>query len=313
MKREIGFWLPVLVSILMLVVTVYVPYDIHSRGPIPEKKLELRELAPVDPMKDLSVLGDKASLLIHMQNQTVDNIMIVNAWIKNVGKDPILPSDYYENISVNVEKPWKILAVRNTGESFYVALKWNRISDIRFEAAPSLLNPGDLTSINVYLTNTQFDKEVALPHKPELNVEWKTRIVNMKHFTAPPDMFNMATNVMWAKVLPVWMMPFSGALPGWALPFTIVVTMLLMALYLYMLSKVGFLRKMSLISIVFVIAVSFLSFTAAESMATYLFGNGLTKVLGVNWMNTLWIILNAVLLVVLGLKAKPMQANDSEK
>ena len=152
----------VVVGLITAFVPAYVSYDLYGRGTAPEKKIELNKLPTIDPLKDLSALGDKVSLTIRAQNQTIDNIVIVKAWLRNVGRTPILPSDYHESVSVNVKKPWKIIAVEN-GDLFRgVEFKWKRISDIRFEATPALLNPDDLVSTNIYLSNTEFDKTTSI-------------------------------------------------------------------------------------------------------------------------------------------------------
>lgn len=232
----------------------------------------------------------------------IDNIVVVKAWLRNVGRAPILPSDYHENISVNVKKPWRIVAVENANDLFRgVEFRWKRVSDIRFEAAPSLLNPGDSVSTNIYLTNTQFDKESGSDKPSEVNVEWKARIVNLRAFTEPPNPLDFARRSYWG---------IKVDLSGWALPFSIVAAMLFLALYLHLLSRAGFVRDMRPTAILLVLGSSFLSFAAAESMAAYLFGNTHSKLFGVDhWMNAPWIILHSVLLIFLYRKAKRGRAN----
>jgi hypothetical protein len=120
----------------------------------------------------------------------------------------------------------------------------------------------------------------------------------MKAFTYPPDLFSQFSKYRWGITID---------LSGWAVPFMIGAAMLFLALYLHLLSDTSLLRRMRAAAIVTVLCASFLSFAAAESMATYLFSNTLSAPfnIGVNhWMNAPWIILHAVLLVILYVKRK---------
>ena len=96
-------------------------------------------------------------------------------------------------------------------------------------------------------------------------------------------------------------------LSGWALPFTIVAALLFQALYLHLLFRTGFLRDWTWRSITLVLGASLLSFAAAESSATYLFGSTLTELVGVNhWINAPWIVLHVGVLIFLYQKARTL-------
>jgi hypothetical protein len=71
--------LPVVVALLTMAVPAYVAYDIYGRGPIPEKRVELFQLTTINPLQDLSVLGERASFVLKYQNQIFENIVIANA------------------------------------------------------------------------------------------------------------------------------------------------------------------------------------------------------------------------------------------
>jgi len=153
---ETKLWntLTIIVALLTAVVPAYVTYDLYGRGPTPEKRIELNKFLTINPMSDLSILGDKIALSLKVEDQVINNLLIKKALLRNIGSSPVLPSDYYENLSINVETPWKIVAVENSRDfAQSPVLRWKRVSDTRFEAAPALLNPGDVVSTNVYLTD----------------------------------------------------------------------------------------------------------------------------------------------------------------
>lgn len=153
--RWISIILTVVVSLITAAVPAYVAYDLWGRGSIPEKRVQLMRYSNIHPLRDLSALGDRVSIYIKVEDQTFDNLVIARAYLLNAGSSPILPSDFFENLSINVETPWKIVAVENGGFFRGVTLKWKRISDTRFEAAPALLNPGDSVPVTIYLTDTR--------------------------------------------------------------------------------------------------------------------------------------------------------------
>jgi hypothetical protein len=61
----------------------------------------------------LSALGNRIKLSILIDNQPVQNLVLSSSSIVNTGSVPIIPSDFYVNLSINVDKQWKILAVIN--------------------------------------------------------------------------------------------------------------------------------------------------------------------------------------------------------
>lgn len=288
-----------LAGLLTAFVPAYVSYDLYGRGDIREKNIELNKFLVIDPLNDLSGLGGKVSLVISPQNQSVDNIVIAKSWLKNIGRTPILPSDYHENISVNVKPPWKILAVGSADDFIgQVQFNWTRVSDTRFEAVPALLNPDDLVSVNVYLTNTKHESLPTTEKTAKPNVEWNARIVNMTSFKYAPDPLSKLEQRYWG--IRVYLM-------GWAVPFTIGVAMLFFALYLHLLSRALLLQEMRALPFLTILGASLLSFVAAESMATYLFDTASTAIFRLSvehWINAPWIILNTLFLVLLYVKGR---------
>lgn len=299
MGAEKGFWqtITLLGVLLSVAVPAYVAYDLHSKGTAVEKRVELQKFTLIDPMEDLSALGDKVALSLRIGNQTTDNLLIAKMRLRNTGTVPILPSEYHENFSINVHKPWKILAVENEKDAFRcIEFKWNRISETRFEAEPALLNPGDRVSTHIYITNTQSEKLSTRDRLSARIVECKARIVNLRDFTKPPDMFRLTSRrFFWISV----------DLEGWALPFVILASMFFLALYLHLLYRIGLLQSMQLPAILLVLGANFLSLATAESMATYFFGSTMTRLFGINhWVNAPWIILNAAMVMILYWKAQ---------
>jgi hypothetical protein len=283
---------------------VFVPAHIarenYFKGPIPEKQIELTTITDIDPVRRLSSLGSKVTLTFRIGEQTFDNLVIAKAWLHNIDESPVLPADFHQNISVNVKEPWKILAVEDTGASRRGAqFKWKKINDTKFEAEPTLINPGDRISAEIYLTNTLFKQSPTTEQQPEPNVEWRARIVQMRGFTEKPpnSWLEKSQNRYWGIYI---------ELSGWGVPFTIVTAMLFQAIYLYWSSRAGFLRTMHNPKILLVLGASLLSFACAESMATYLFGNTVSDILGVpHWWNVPWIVLYWVALALLYRRAKP--------
>jgi hypothetical protein len=95
MNAEKWLWpaLSFLVGLLSVLLPIYVSYDLFERGQTPEKRVELTRQQPIDPLRDLSALGDKVTLSLRLENQSIDNVTIVKTWLQNVGHTPILPTD----------------------------------------------------------------------------------------------------------------------------------------------------------------------------------------------------------------------------
>lgn len=303
MSDKDALWkiLGVVVAVLTIAVPAYVAYDIYGRGPIPEKRLELFQLTAINPLRDLSAFGERASFSLRLEKQRIDNLTIVGAWITNKGGVPILPSDFYEKLSVTVEKPWKIVAVENRGIfSPEIRVSWRRVSETRFEAEPLLLNPGDRIEANVYLTDTEFQGGAsAATGGREPVLKWRVRIANLRGFSDPPDLLADGFGIQ-------------VRLSGWALPFTLFAAMLFQALYIHLLFRAGFLQDWTWRSIIVVLCASLLAFSAAEASATYLFPDHLTKLLGVDhWLNAPVIVAHALALSLLYWRARALVPQDT--
>jgi hypothetical protein len=278
---------------VILAMTIYGNYFSQQFGSIPVKQVELDNIAAINPLTDLKLLGDGASLALRVQGQTIDNLYIAQARIINKGKSPIVPSDYIEPITVSVEKPWKIVAVAD-GANIppSVLLHWKRINDLKFEAAPALLNPGDSITTHIYLTKIASESLVG---KDELtpNIKWSSRIVNLGDFYTPTPV-QMLTDVFGER----WGVNVS--LYGWSFVFTIVVAVLLQTYYLHLLSNFGFFAIWGSRSIASILVTMLLSFSCSECLATYIFQNFEYRIFGINhWYNLPPILLSVATMIFL--------------
>ncbi|MFI5329704.1 MAG: hypothetical protein ACHQ2F_01520 [Desulfobaccales bacterium] len=300
MSAESVFWkvLTLMVGLLTAAIPAYVAYDLYSRGPAIEKRVQLQRLPPINALWNISTEGTNVKLTVN--NQPLDNLFTVQAIITNIGSIPILPIDYYKKLSVSIQKPWKILNVDNSYPNALVKLHWKRVDNTKFEAEPALLNPGDYVIPKIYITNTELGTISALDKIEEPQITWSARIVNLRDFSEPPS---SQMNQFGIRV----------DLSGWALPFTIGAALLFQALYLHLLFCAGFLRVWNWRTIALILCASLLGFAAAESIATYLIGNPMTKMFGVqHWINAPWIIIHIVVLCFLfwkGRKAPACRSN----
>lgn len=304
MNREKVVWniLYLIVAILPVAATAYVSYDIARKGPSPIKKVELHKMPFINPMNDLATLGKEGSLSLNIRGQSANNFIIGKQWIRNAGDAPILPSDYHEKISINVQSPWKILAVENSDDlPKAIEFKWKKISDTKFEAEPALLNPGDTVSTNIYLTYTQIGKPPYTGKSSAVDTQWKARIVNMNDFIDVPY-YSIESN------RPGTRSDISGVqlfLYGWNYIFVFTVACLFFAIYLHMLNASGIVTNVNNVTIIIIIASGLLSFAAAEATATYLMPNIFIKLSGANHLlNAPWIILHVMFILVLLYKIK---------
>lgn len=299
MKSSDIFWriINLLVLLITIVVPAYVTYDTLDKGTvIPEKKVSINLFGGNNALRDLSKMGDRFNFNLTVDKQKVNNLVVSQATLKNVGKSPIIPSDYIEPISITVKKPWKIVSVNNwlsTGLQF----NWIRVSDNKYIANPALINPGDMSWIYIYLTNTDSSGiNAELPSNIEEIIKWDARIINLRSFSKNNyEELDKYYTPTWGIVVNLF---------GWSAVFVLVCMPLFLILYLYLLQKTGILIDWSLRSYIVVFVLSILSLTASESMATYLFGTYLTLI-GVNhWLNAPPILIHSICLIYLWIKAK---------
>ena len=298
--------LPLLIAIAGVLIPVWVTLDIYQRGPSPEKHIELSRLGPIDPMNDLSSLYESATLQLRFGDQAINNVVVVQGIFRNTGGAPIVPSDYVENLSVSVPAPWKIVSVKDKGFS-KVRLDWTRVSDTRFEAKPALLNPGDMAWAVVYLTNTKYQQPAPTTDqaRPDPQVDWNARIVNLRSFTDAPDYFDRQAGHYGFIFV---------QLGGYWLWLTVGMALVSQAVFLRLLARAGYLRRWNWKSIALVAGLTFLSFSAAEAAETYLCGNTFTDLEGVShWLNAPPLIAQTVVILVLYFQPAAKKATSRTK
>jgi hypothetical protein len=297
MARAKTIWnlLTLAVGVLGVVIplaAVVAQYDLAARGSTPEKHLQLQTTAAIDPTA--MVAGSILNTNIRVGDTTFEHIFVSQAFLKNVGQSPIVATDFVEPIAVNVKKPWRIVAVENSkwgsDSPTIVQLSWTSATDTRFEAAPTLINPGDTIMTHVYLTT---GGPVSKDHQqPEIS--WTTRIVNLRSLEiVPMGGLTLDESRSWGIIVD---------LQGWATVFVVVFALLFQALYLYLMSRLSPNLGWSLnpLTIAGILASSLLSWAAAESLATYFFASNLTRLVGIShWLNAPPVLLHVAITVAL--------------
>jgi hypothetical protein len=289
--------LAVVATLLSAFIGAMVAYDLKDKGPYPEKAIEADYGWPSDLLTDLS--NNKAGLTVSIKKgeSEISNLRIIHTLVQNTGKSPIVPSDYFEPLSLRTADPWHIIAVasvetgsavRNSKVGHMVPLEWSRKSDNEFVSKPALLNPGDMVPATVYLTGPERPAE-ADEGTP---VQWAARIINLREISEPPKVtFRAEASLLNVNV---W---------GWGIPFLLASFALYEGLYLLGLYRLGAFNDPGYGSFLLILASSLISLSAAEAGTTYIFGTS-PFFQGVNhWMNAPPLILNVVLLGMLVVKS----------
>jgi len=236
MLLETRIWqaLHVLAILVTAFVTLYGAFYVPSA--FTEKRLQRSLFFAGDVTSALSALGDRIKLSILIDNTPVNNLVLLIGSISNTGSVAIIPSDFYENLSINVDKEWKILLAKNsTGKEHPV---WKKVNDQKFEASPELLNPGDSITVNVYATNTQHLTQDQTLHQlqilQELNPIWSAHILNLKSITESTNPITEITRDPFSTVAPIVL------LYGSALVVASVGAIFFMTIYINLLYSIDF-------------------------------------------------------------------------
>ena len=260
-------WLKIvelLVASIGVAVPTYVAYDLHSKGPSAEKELEVEHSLKLNVTGGLSLVGEKAQLTLAFEGKPVGDIWVVRDVLRNTGRVAVLPGDYIGRIVLSTRRPWKILDVDSSlATPANVVLHWTRESETSFEADPTLLNPGDTTVTQIYLTNLDQNKPASGTEAGEPVTAWNARIINLHAISVrPTKSFVQGSDGFF---------PFEVVLFGNAVLFTIVAAMLFEFMYINLLIRGGLLARVDWLGIGLFLFVSLLSFSAAESSAWILF------------------------------------------
>ena len=82
-------------------------------GGFTEKELRSSPPYTSELVRGLSTLTDRIKLSVLIDNEPVKNLAVTRATITNTGRVAISKSDIDIPFSLQVEKPWKILAIVN--------------------------------------------------------------------------------------------------------------------------------------------------------------------------------------------------------
>lgn len=294
--------------VALAVYPIWTSYDLHDHGAEPEKHLELSQLGTINPLKDLQPLSPNKTVELRIGEKQMPSLFIANGYLSNTGKSPILPSDFHEPISVSVNAPWAIIAIESSTSALHrVKLAWKQITPQRFEAAQTLLNPGDSAASVIYLTHPKLDPLQNLASADEPKLVWDARVVNLKAIEE-------------RKLLSdEWVSRLKGSfrfyvfLSGGKLWFVWIAGLANLALLLHLLVRTKLLStRWGWKSLFWIISAAVVSASAAECSGTYIFSDGIfswiAELVGPpadEFLKTdhLWnsppIILNAVAILVL--------------
>lgn len=296
-STEARFWQAANVAALLLAALVPLYIATFAPNPIRETRLEGGLSITSNVTSSLSDLGERAQVSIAIDDQPVKNLVLSIVDIKNTGSTPIVPTDFFEKLAVNVNKDWKILLVKNIDGSNMPA--WAKVNDQKFEATPTLLNPGDEIKIDLYATNIQVDKP-SFAEVSALKPTWSAHILNLKSIAQQQNPFLNASRDPLVGIV-----PFIVLLQGSGLAATLSGAVFFTAIYLHLLFRLNVIGAGRLRAMLAIVGVAALSLTSSEAMATYLFPNILNRISGIDpWLNMPWIILNFIVLVVLSWKVR---------
>lgn len=243
------------ISLVAIAMPVYIAYDIYQRDSIVVHKLEVEKLFRSSPTLALSGLEGKFELTA--DSEIITNLQIMFFYLQNSGERPIIPNDFHENISVSVGENWKIIGVSNEGSSPEgIELTWQKTDDRKYEAKPVLINPKDGFITAVYIVGiSESNKTEGWPA-----VRWDTRIENLQNITLreyDPIQFEVVGIVV--------------LLSGWALPFTVISSMLVFGTILFLSFKADILPNLSGSGVFIIVIYSILAISASEVAAYYIF------------------------------------------
>ena len=284
-------------NILAILVTAFVALYAGFYVPSAFTEKELQSSPPVtaEVTDVLSPLGDRMKLSLTIDNVSISNLYMSINQITNTGVVPIVPADYYENLAINVNPPWKILTVLNPSANDHHV--WKKVNDQQFKVSPELLNPGDTIFCVLVAENTQYEHP-TLQQQLNPNPYWSAHILNLRSITVQkkPEAAIAEDPIK----LPVTVVLYGSTLIG-----TVLLIIFFMTIYINLLNDLGYIGGTRWKTFGSVLIVSMISLTASEAMTTYLFPNSYSRLTsGVShWLNMPWIVLNFVLLVWLTWKA----------
>jgi hypothetical protein len=281
-------------NLIAILLTAIVPacVALYTSPHSNEKRLEADKPFATNFFAGLNDIKGLYSMSFQVDGKPVKNIEIVSMAVHNAGLNPIVPSDFYEKLSINSNKPWIILFVVSNDPP--VNSVWHKVNDQKFEADPLLLNPGDSVHVNVYVTNSEVDQP-SMSELQNIGLRWSAHILNLKDINIKPNVFSELPHEMWGAIIMLY---------GWGLVLTLILSMLFLAEYVYLLFGTVIASGPLWKVILSILGSGFLSLAASESISTYVFPNVFLRVSGISTsMNVPWIVANFVLLLYLWWKS----------
>jgi hypothetical protein len=272
---------------------LYQASDLAARGPFSEKQLQLDQGVSVDPLWNLSQPGPLKATF-DFDGERVDNLQIAQSTITNVGRSPILAADFVEPLTVQVEGPWRILAIRNSEFPSSLPVVWKRADERTMRATPLLINQGDRIHADVYMTKALEPVPPGSTATASPSLKWTTRIPNMQAILNAPDVHGRLLAATGSSL------NFRVGLTGWAVPFAILLTLVNQGVFIVWLDWLGLLGSRSIRSLGFLLASTLLSMCAAEACATYVFDDPITVLTGINhWLNAPILLVHAAVVAAM--------------
>jgi hypothetical protein len=163
-----------------------VAYQTFNRGSIPTKHLSAWNGSATDILDDLRNASDAVTTsVVDAKGNKIDNLYSANISLVNNGNAPILPADYDGKVRLTIREPWSIITIKSLSDFGAPQFLWQKVSNTEFNANPILINPGDLISLNLYLTSS-----VAKPDTDVLPITWNARISNLSQIEYPSLLLN---------------------------------------------------------------------------------------------------------------------------
>ncbi len=256
-------------ALVQLITTTYVQYDLHRKGQEPERRLKITHTTLSSVLSDIKPLSLNGDVALQFGDKRLTNLFVSNATIFNPGKTPIEVSNIETPLSVEVGHPWEIIAVSNTDQyDSNVNLVWQRINTQKFFAKPALLNPKDITSITLYLSNEKIPSFSSTISIDEPKIVWDARITNLAEIDRGDKAVKEVFNNAWDEISSFYVL-----LTGYKFIFTCVVGILNLTLILYLLGRSGIITSYNLRLISLCVFGGVLSISSAECMGTYIYGD----------------------------------------
>ena len=115
-----------------------------------------------------------------VNGEAIPNVVVIDCDITNAGGSPIAVSDFNEPLTISCTAPYKLTAALDISvDEGIVHSTWTSGSSNSYILKPLLLNPGDKTTVSLFISST--NAEQIKTFNPLENLSWKARIVGVKN------------------------------------------------------------------------------------------------------------------------------------